>query len=126
GHCLPATAPALRIWPTTATINQNSCRPWLAVNRSATYWYNCGNATYCTARRLNLQIELANWTDHKDALRVVRRRVFIDEQGVPEALEWDSADASALRVLDPADKRPAGVLRLLGNGSLGRMAVLPD
>ncbi|QQD21385.1 GNAT family N-acetyltransferase [Oceanospirillaceae bacterium ASx5O] len=116
----------MRIWPTTATINQNSCRPWLTVNRSATYWYSCGNATCCTARRLNLQIELANWTDHKDALRAVRRRVFIDEQGVPEELEWDSDDASALHFLARDGKRPAGCLRLLSNGTLGRMAVMPE
>ncbi|WP_265573053.1 GNAT family N-acetyltransferase [Venatoribacter cucullus] len=73
-----------------------------------------------------MQIELANWSDHKDALRTVRRRVFIDEQGVPEELEWDSDDASALHFLARDGKRPAGCLRLLSNGTLGRMAVMPE
>ncbi|WP_228346619.1 GNAT family N-acetyltransferase [Venatoribacter cucullus] len=73
-----------------------------------------------------MQIELANWTVHKDALRAVRRRVFIDEQGVPEALEWDSDDASAVHFLARDGKRPAGCLRLLSNGTLGRMAVMPE
>ncbi len=73
-----------------------------------------------------MQIELANWSDHKDALRTVRRRVFIDEQGVPEELEWDSDDASAVHFLARDGKRPAGCLRLLSNGTLGRMAVMPE
>ncbi len=73
-----------------------------------------------------MQIELANWTEHKDALRAVRRRVFIEEQGVPEELEWDSDDAVAVHFLARDGKRPAGCLRLLSNGQIGRMAVLPE
>ncbi len=39
-----------------------------------------------------------------EACRAIRRSVFIDEQGVPEALEWDGLDRQARHflVLDPA------------------------
>jgi predicted GNAT family N-acyltransferase len=63
---------------------------------------------------------------HGEALARVRRTVFIVEQGVPEALEWDEHDAVSthwLAVL--ADGRPVGCARLLPDGHIGRMAVLP-
>lgn len=63
---------------------------------------------------------------HGPALASVRRTVFVDEQGVPEAMEWDEHDAVSihwLAVLD--DGRPVGCARLLPDGHIGRMAVLP-
>lgn len=63
---------------------------------------------------------------HGAELAAVRRAVFIDEQGVPEALEWDEHDAVSthwLAVL--ADGTPVGCARLLPDGHIGRMAVLP-
>ena len=38
-------------------------------------------------------VSAADWR----AVQAVRRRVFVDEQGVPEADEWDAADDEALR-----------------------------
>ena len=73
-----------------------------------------------------MQIEHVSWNEQKDALRSVRRRVFIEEQGVPEELEWDTDDAGAVHFLARDGKRPAGCLRLLMNGHIGRMAVLPE
>jgi len=64
----------------------------------------------------------------RDAVRLgaVRRAVFIDEQGVPEALEWDEYDAVSTHWLALAeDGSPIGCARLLPDGHLGRMAVLP-
>jgi len=56
----------------------------------------------------------------------VRRAVFIDEQGVPETLEWDEHDAVALHFLATTlDGSPIGCARLLPDGHVGRMAVLP-
>jgi len=52
--------------------------------------------------------------------------VFIDEQGVPEALEWDDDDAGATHFLALEDQDQAiGCARLLPDGHIGRMAVLP-
>lgn len=64
---------------------------------------------------------------HGEALARVRRTVFIDEQGVPEALEWDEHDAVSIHWLAVlADGRPVGCARLLPDGRIGRMAVLPE
>ncbi|OJW94078.1 GNAT family N-acetyltransferase [Thiobacillus sp. 65-1402] len=68
-----------------------------------------------------------DWAHDAQRLSVVRRAVFIDEQGVPEALEWDAHDAHSLHLLAIADGAvPIGCARLLPDGHVGRMAVLPD
>jgi len=70
----------------------------------------------------------ARWDRPADraALMAVRRRVFIDEQGVPESLEWDDADARAIHLLaETRQGQPVGTARLLPDGQIGRMAVLP-
>ncbi|WP_430462383.1 GNAT family N-acetyltransferase [Thalassolituus sp. LLYu03] len=73
-----------------------------------------------------MEIEVTNWNAQRDALKAIRQRVFIEEQGVPEALEWDSDDADAVHFLARDGKRPVGCARLLANGTLGRMAVVPE
>jgi predicted GNAT family N-acyltransferase len=71
-------------------------------------------------------IEETDWARDADRLGEVRRAVFIDEQGVPEALEWDEHDAAALHLLATSiDGSPIGCVRLLPDGHIGRMAVLP-
>jgi predicted GNAT family N-acyltransferase len=67
-----------------------------------------------------------SWARDAGDLAAVRRAVFIDEQGVPEALEWDEHDAVALHFLATTlDGTPIGCARLLPDGHIGRMAVLP-
>jgi predicted GNAT family N-acyltransferase len=67
-----------------------------------------------------------SWARDADRLAAVRRAVFIDEQGVPEALEWDEHDAAALHFLAMTlDGSAIGCARLLPDGHVGRMAVLP-
>ena len=66
-----------------------------------------------------------DWTRDARRLGAVRRRVFVDEQGVPERLEWDAHDAVATHWLALADGVPVGCARLLPDGQIGRMAVLP-
>jgi predicted GNAT family N-acyltransferase len=71
-------------------------------------------------------IEETDWVRDAERLAAVRRTVFIDEQGVPEALEWDEHDATALHLLAvTVDGSPIGCARLLPDGHVGRMAVLP-
>jgi predicted GNAT family N-acyltransferase len=70
----------------------------------------------------------ADWSQHRNVLAGIRLAVFVREQGVPEELEWDDADAQALHLLalvDP-DATPVGTARLLPTGQIGRMAVLPE
>ena len=42
----------------------------------------------------------------------IRRRVFVEEQGVGEALEFDSLDEEAHHLLASVDGEPAGTLRI--------------
>ena len=68
-----------------------------------------------------------DWARDAARLGAVRRAVFIDEQGVPEAMEWDEYDAvSAHWLALAADGTPIGCARLLPDGHVGRMAVLPS
>lgn len=53
--------------------------------------------------------------------------MFICEQGVPESLEWDADDALALHFLALlTDGSAVGTARLMPDGRIGRMAVLPQ
>lgn len=58
-------------------------------------------------------------------IRSVREHVFIQEQGVPEALEWDGLDDEAIHVVALDNHAQViGTARLLKDGHIGRMAVL--
>lgn len=66
-------------------------------------------------------------TTDLEACRALRRAVFIDEQAVPEAEEWDGQDADAIHLLAFADDRPVGAARILlkgDTGKIGRVCVL--
>ncbi len=74
----------------------------------------------------HIKIRLADWNnpDDKKNLSSIRRSVFIEEQEVPESLEWDEDDNSAKHYLVfYKDKAIAGS-RLKPDGQIGRMAVL--
>jgi predicted GNAT family N-acyltransferase len=58
----------------------------------------------------------------------IRRRVFIEEQHVPEEIELDADDARAFHALATLDGDAIGCGRMLDHGDevkIGRMAVLP-
>ena len=74
--------------------------------------------------RPSLVIRGAQWAHDEAALSMVRRCVFIDEQRVPEELEWDGEDQAAWHWLALSDALPVGTVRLLTDGHIGRMAVL--
>lgn len=71
-----------------------------------------------------MEVITTQWPQHKDVLQGIRRRVFIDEQSVPEELEWDDNDQIATHFIAFDGQRPTGCARLLKDGTLGRMAVL--
>ena len=65
------------------------------------------------------------WDEAADVLAAIRRQVFIVEQQVPEALEWDGLDADAVHLLAiTASDDAIGCARILAEGRIGRMAVL--
>lgn len=82
-----------------------------------------------TATAIATRVELGDWARLGAEAAAIRSQVFIEEQGIPAALEWDEADAQALHaVARAADGRPLATGRLLvhapGVARVGRMAVL--
>ena len=74
-----------------------------------------------------IELRPATWADDREALQSVRRRVFVEEQGIPESEEWDDVDPVARHVLVLAKNRePVGTGRLEPTGKIGRVAVLPQ
>ncbi|RZL35671.1 MAG: YbgC/FadM family acyl-CoA thioesterase [Rubrivivax sp.] len=76
-----------------------------------------------------VNVAVDGWRELGDAAGAIRRKVFIEEQGIPADMEWDAADASCLHAL--ARNRfgmPLATGRLLehvpGVAKIGRMAVL--
>ena len=72
-------------------------------------------------------VRTVSWSAAADQLSTVRRSVFIEEQQVPEEMEWDGEDERAIHVLASDDHgNPIGTGRLLIHGvrgHIGRMAV---
>jgi regulator of ribonuclease activity A len=76
------------------------------------------------------RIDLGAWQRLAAPAARVRTTVFLEEQGIDPALEWDEADASALHAVAwSAGEQAVGTARLLqpalGMARIGRMAVLP-
>lgn len=68
----------------------------------------------------------ADWETEGKLLSNIRRLVFIQEQKVPVEEEWDGRDDTSYHWIatDPEDVA-IGTARLLPDGQIGRMAVLP-
>lgn len=76
-----------------------------------------------------MRIRIAGDDASRQAAFDIRRRVFIEEQEIPEAEEWDDADATCTHFLATDGDRPAGTARLIAAGpvaKIGRVAVLPE
>lgn len=77
----------------------------------------------------DFHVQVADWSRQADrrALQEVRHAVFVLEQGVPPEHEQDALDADACHVLArDLSGHPVGCGRLTADGSIGRLAVLPD
>lgn len=75
---------------------------------------------------LPITIQEVVWEgEHQAALRAIREQVFIIEQQVPVALEWDALDAQAQHLLAcNAQGKALGCARVVDGHHIGRMAVL--
>jgi predicted GNAT family N-acyltransferase len=74
-----------------------------------------------------MKISLARTRVARAGCFAVRRAVFIDEQGIPEAEEWDAEDDRCLHFLAEDGHGPVGCARLIARGTeakIGRVAVL--
>lgn len=75
----------------------------------------------------HFRIRQADWRRDRETLRRIRERVFVQEQCVPPALEWDGLDAVALHLIAETDAGLViGTARMLIDGHIGRMAVMPQ
>ncbi|MBT2788977.1 MULTISPECIES: GNAT family N-acetyltransferase [unclassified Halomonas] len=71
-------------------------------------------------------ISTGDWETLGQAASEIRRRVFIDEQNVPQDEEWDGLDPECQHFLALLDGQPVGTARLLPDAHIGRVAVLAD
>ena len=72
-------------------------------------------------------VQEVSWLAAQAELAQLRQQVFVIEQQVPVALEWDGLDAAAIHLLARDNNRHAiGCARILAGGSIGRMAVLKN
>jgi len=71
-----------------------------------------------------LTLAIANWSEDKALIQSIRYRVFVQEQGVPQELEWDEFDRIAIHFLACYRQQPVATARLKPDGQIGRMAVL--
>jgi predicted GNAT family N-acyltransferase len=71
-----------------------------------------------------VEVRTATWPADEPAIHAIRRRVFVEEQGVPADLEWDGRDADCAHVLALVNRDPVGTGRLMPTGKIGRLAVL--
>ena len=75
---------------------------------------------------MEFRVVEVGWSARRAELMAIRTDVFVDEQGVPPELECDGRDADAMHFLATDEVgNPVGVARLLADGQIGRIAVLP-
>lgn len=71
-----------------------------------------------------VRVERIDWRLGESLLTAIRRKVFIDEQGIPESVELDGQDPRANHYVAMIGSKPVGTARQLGDGRIGRLAVL--
>lgn len=77
----------------------------------------------------NLKVEIVKWIDEHESLKMIRQKVFIEEQNVTSQLEWDGMDEEAIHFLAFKNEKAIGCARAFvieNYMQLGRMAVLKE
>ena len=72
-----------------------------------------------------LRVELGDWDDLQTWAAPIRYAVFVDEQKVPVDMEIDVWDPQSVHAVAFDAATAVGTGRLLPDGHIGRMAVLP-
>ncbi|MCB1615123.1 MAG: GNAT family N-acetyltransferase [Pseudomonadales bacterium] len=75
---------------------------------------------------LSCSTRVADWENDGQVLKSIREAVFIKEQHVPENLEWDEEDETAIHFLTSINEQPVATARITTKGQLGRCAVLEN
>lgn len=71
-------------------------------------------------------IRRTSWVQDQAPLAAIRRKVFIEEQHVPEDMEWDEFDEASVHFLAEDNGLPVGCGRLLPSGQISRISVLDE
>lgn len=66
---------------------------------------------------------IAEWHTNRDILKKLRHEVFIEEQKVPESMEWDEFDEISTHYITRLNNEAIACARLKPDGQIGRMAV---
>ena len=73
---------------------------------------------------MTLNIRMGTWAEMQNTAKPIRTQVFIQEQHIAEADEWDAQDAVSQHFVVYEDKHAIATARLLPSHSIGRVAVL--
>jgi predicted GNAT family N-acyltransferase len=73
-----------------------------------------------------LRVELGDWSQLRTWAAPIRYAVFVDEQKVPVDMEIDAWDPQSVHAVAFEESVAVGTGRLLPDGHIGRMAVLPS
>ena len=76
--------------------------------------------------QIDIKTRIDDWPGDKVKLEKIRRIVFIEEQQVPEELEWDEYDELSTHFLATVNGKVIANARLKPDGQIGRMAVLAE
>ncbi len=91
--------------------------------------YNCNISAGTTMSVQHTQLMIHTLAMHQpwwpECCRI-RQRVFIEEQQVPVDLEWDESDETATHLLASLNGQAVACARVVPEGYIGRMAVLPE
>lgn len=109
-------------WPIRALFNQVTSGSWTASGVTPSSTSSEQNRLY----RPRTTIREVTWETTQDALQSIRTQVFIKEQQIDPADEWDPADQDAIHLIAERDGEPVGCARILDLTKIGRMAVLKD
>jgi predicted GNAT family N-acyltransferase len=73
---------------------------------------------------MNLKVSIGTWAEQQAVAQAIRYAVFVIEQKIPVALEWDDMDAACVHAVAYDEHGwGLGTGRLLPDGHIGRMAV---
>lgn len=74
----------------------------------------------------DIQFITTNWQQKNKELKQVRSAVFIEEQHVPENMEWDEFDSQSIHFLVLQNNTAIATARLKPDGQIGRIAVMKN
>lgn len=82
---------------------------------------------YTPVEIVEYRVQSGDWSAMEALVMPVREKVFVEEQGVPMEMELDEFDPVSLHVAATGpDGTAIGTGRLLPDGHIGRLAVLPQ